>query len=148
MKDIIIDTCTLSSVFVPENIDHIQFEDVYKAIKMGRCRIVYGGTKYIDELSKVRSIIPLILALSKQNKVRVLDSKEVDKKQRRVESIVANPKFNDPHLPAIALVGNCHLICTKDKECMEYIKDKRLYPTHFKVPAFYSSKRNRQLLYD
>lgn len=147
MKDIIIDSCTLSSVFIPTSSDYDQFKDVSEAIYNGQCRMIYGGTKYIEELSKVRSVLRIILALSKKSKVRKLDDSAVDKRQMFVEKLINNPSFNDPHLPAIALVGNCHVICSKDKECMDFVKDKRLYPTHFKVPAFYTSKRNRILLY-
>lgn len=147
MRDIIIDSCTLSSVFIPTSSDYNQFKDVSEALYKGHCRMVYGGSKYIEELSRVRSVLRIVLALSKKNRVRKLDDSAVDKRQKYVERIINDPAFNDPHLPAIAFVGNCHMICSKDKECMEFVKDKRLYPTHFRVPVFYTSKKNRDLLY-
>lgn len=147
MKDIIIDACTLSSVFITSTSDHSQYDAILQALYKGQCRMVYGGKKYMDELAEVNSVHSFLLALSKMNRVRVLDHNEVDERQKIVESIIVNPAFNDPHLPAIAFVGNCHLICTKDKACMKFVKDKRLYSTHFKVPAFYTSKRHRNLLF-
>lgn len=147
MKDIIIDACTLSSVFLTSDSDHAQFFSVLEALQDGHCRMVYGGTKYIKELGEVKSVHAYILALSKMNRVKVLDKDEVDKRQKLVEKAIVHPLFNDPHLPAIAFVGNCHLICSKDKKCVRFVKDKRLYSTHFKVPAFYTSKRHRPLLY-
>lgn len=147
MKNIIIDACALSSVFISSNSDHAQFEAILHALYKGQCCMVYGGKKYMDELAEVSSIHSFILALSKMNRVKVLNHNDVDQRQKIVESIIASPTFNDPHLPAIAYVGNCHLICTKDKACMRFVKDKRLYSTHFKVPVFYTSKRHRSLLF-
>jgi len=147
MKDIIIDACALSSVFLTSSVDHAQFEAILQALYKGQCRMVYGGKKYMDELEVVKSVHSFILALSKANRVRVLNHHDVDEREKVVKKIIPVAAFNDPHLPAIAFVGNCHLICSKDKACMKYVKDKRLYPTHFKVPAFYTSRRHRNLLF-
>ena len=147
MKDIIIDACALSSVFITSSADHSQFAAILQALYKGQCRMVYGGKKYMDELEEVKSVHSFILALSKANRVKVLNHYDVDKREKIVKELIPTPSFNDPHLPAIALVGNCHLICSKDKACMKYVKDKRLYPTHFKIPAFYTSKRHRNLIF-
>lgn len=147
MKDLIIDACTLSSVFKVSSADHAEFEPVLQALYKGQCRMIYGGKKYLDELADVSSVHSFIMALSKGNRVKVLNQDDVDERQKYVETIIKAPDFNDPHLPAIAFVGNCHLICSKDKKCMPFVKDKRLYSTHFKVPSFYTSKRHRSLLY-
>lgn len=147
MKDIIIDACALSSVFITSSVDHAQFDAILQALYKGQCRMVYGGEKYMGELEEVKSVHSFILALSKANRVRVLNHNDVDAREKVVKTIIPVAAFNDPHLPAIALVGNCHLICSKDKACMKFVKDKRLYPTHFKVPAFYTSKRHKSLLY-
>lgn len=147
MKDIIIDACALSSVFITSSSDHSQFAAILQALYKGQCRMVYGGKKYMDEFEEVKSVHSFVLALSKANRVKVLNHHDVDQREKVVKTIIPTPSFNDPHLPAIALVGNCHLICSKDKACMKYVKDKRLYPTHFKTPAFYTSKRHRNLLF-
>ncbi len=147
MKDIIIDACALSSVFISDASDHNEFVDILYALHNGQCRMVYGGDKYMKELKEVHSVHSYILALSKMNRVRVLNHDKVDERQKIVEKIIVDPSFNDPHLPAIAFIGNCHIICSKDKECMKFVKNKKLYSTHFKVPVFYTSKKHKNLLY-
>ena len=112
MKNIIIDACALSSVFISSNSDHAQFEAILHALYKGQCCMVYGGKKYMDELAEVSSIHSFILALSKMNRVKVLNHNDVDQRQKIVESIIASPTFNDPHLPAIAYFANVNFRIT------------------------------------
>ena len=49
---IIIDANTLSLVFNPETKGHEEFKPVFKWIDKGKGKIVYGGTKYEEELIK------------------------------------------------------------------------------------------------
>lgn len=146
-KPIIIDTCVLSKVFNSKTEGHNNFLPVVEAMQKGRCMMLFGGTKYLGEVAKLKRISALINQM-KKGLIRRLDDKAVDQVQTRVEQLVISPDFDDPHLPAMAIVGNCHLICTDDERCMPYIKRRCLYPTHFHTPRFYSRKEHKNLLYD
>jgi hypothetical protein len=147
-KPIIIDSCVISKVFNELTEGHDDFHPVVEAMNKGKCHMLYGGSKYLKELAKLERFIPLFNKLKKAAMMVRVDDKKVDKEQERIEQLITQPDFDDPHLPAMAIVGNCHLICSDDKRCIEYIKKRELYPTHFSTPRFYSRKEHRGLLYN
>jgi hypothetical protein len=53
---IIIDTNRFSSIFEEENSDHDEFKPILDWIIFGKGKIVYGGTKYKQELTRAANI--------------------------------------------------------------------------------------------
>ena len=148
IKPIIIDTCVLSKTFDKNNDGHKEFRPVLDALMRGKCTMLMGGTKYLGEVAKLKRLLTLINKMKRSSMIRRLDDQEVDMNQSRVEQLITHPDFDDPHLPAMAIVGNCHLICSDDERCMKHIKNRVLYPTHFRTPRFYSRVAHKKLLYD
>ena len=146
---IIIDTCSLSSVFERLNSDHLEFIPVLEWIMIGKGKIILGGTKYTEELgAKYRSII---LQLDMAGKVVKMSKDEVDEIQKEIEEEASQrdlKDFDDPHLIALVIVSKCQLICTHDKRSFPFLTDKTLYPSHIKKPKLYTGAQNSNLLND
>ena len=147
-KPIIIDSCVLSEVFCTTAQKHNEYKPVLEAIQKGKCVMIYGGTKFLGEMGKLKKLIPLFIKMGKSGMIKHIDDKMVDIEQQRVEKIITHPDFDDPHLPAMSIVGNCHLICTEDKRCIPHLKRRELYSTHFRTPRFYLRDQHKNLLYD
>ena len=133
---IIIDACCLSSVFHKTDSLHHKYAPVLDWINKRNGFMIYGGTKYLEEFKKVKSVVRIVNLL-KPHKVIVLDKKIVDKEMARVKALIPDKEFNDPHLVAISIVGRCKIICTRDKKCSKFVRSRKLYPNGFTPPVFY-----------
>lgn len=147
-KPIIIDACVLSKVFCSSAQGHEDFQPVLEALHKGKCFMIFGGSKFLGEMAKLKKLVSLFNIMKKNGMLKHIDDKRVDLEQRRVEQIITHPDFDDPHLPAMSIIGNCHLICTDDERCMPHLKRRDLYSTHFRTPRFYSRIGHKKLLYD
>lgn len=110
---LVIDVNSIPSVFDTSANDHQEFEPVKKWILEGNGKMVYGGTKFLDELKKLPKYVALINQLSSAGKTVVLDKNKVDKQTKEVENIVSKD-CDDPHLIAIVRTSRCRVVCTKD----------------------------------
>ena len=145
---IVIDTNTFAAVFDRESQNHNDFRPVLDWIVYGNGKIVYGGTKYKEELRRARKFLGIISQLSKVSKVKEIPEAAVDARQREVESMVVHPDFDDPHLVAIIGVSGCRLICTGDFRAYRFLKSKSFYPKHVERPKIYRNAANQDLLCD
>ncbi len=145
---IIIDICALSSVFVTDSSAHRDFRPLKKWIVFGRGKVVYGGTKYKQELKKAFKFIKIFGQLKRAGKIVELSREDVDEAQKEVEQEIAHRDFDDPHLVAMVLVSKCRLICTNDDRAIPFLKNSKLYPKHFSKPRIYKSAKNADLLRD
>ena len=145
---IVIDTNTFASVFDPSSEKHSEFKPVLEWIVFGNGKIVYGGSKYKQELREARKYLSFFLELSKARKTKEINDAEVDEKQKEIERIVNDKKFNDPQIVAIIVVSGCKLICSEDKSAYPFFKRKDLYPKHITRPKIYSKASNADLLSD
>lgn len=144
---IIIDTNCLSDVFCAGTKNHKKFEPVMDWIIGGIGKMVVGGTKYRGELIKNRKISSFVKTLNmRANKVIMVDDKKVDAWQRKIEELIPDPDFDDPHLPAMVIVGKCHLICTGDVRSVKHVTRPDIYPKGTEIPKYYTSERNKNLL--
>jgi predicted nucleic acid-binding protein len=143
---LVVDTNTFSSISNADSNDHNEFKPILQWIKnaKGAC-FVYGGSKYKEELLKVRSMIFLLDQFKKANKVVTIDGALIDAYEAKLKTINHQEAFNDKHLVAIIEVSNCRLLCTKDEAAMPFIKDEQFYETS-SPPKLYSGARNRDLL--
>ena len=58
---LVIDPGCIPKVFDPMNREHTRFIPVWKWINNGKGRMIYGGTKYLKELSHLSKYLPLIV---------------------------------------------------------------------------------------
>lgn len=146
---IIVDANCISRVFDKTDKEHEEFEPVHKWIISGKGVLIYGGTKYLKELSKFKRVLSLINKLKNyKNKVVVLDNDLVDTEEKRIENAVNDKEFDDPHIAAIVSVSKCRLICSLDARSETFILRSDIYPNGVKPPKFYKGKRHTHLLCD
>lgn len=125
---------------------HHEFKPVFDWIFYGPGRVVYGGTKYKDELKKARRYFGIFLELRKQRKAIEVDDFKVDQRQAELEEMVKHKDFDDAHIIAIVIVSGCRLICSNDSRAYTFIQDKKLYPKNFKRAKIYKGLSNQNLL--
>ncbi len=146
---IIIDTNCLSRVFNRKNKEFPEFEPVFNWIIDGNGFIVYGGSKYMDELKKSNKYLSLFANLNTLKKTFMCkETESIDRLTEYYKEKFGDEDFDDPHLPAIVLVTKCHLICSKDIRSFKYIKCSKMYSKRFKIPQIYYCKNNANLLND
>jgi hypothetical protein len=153
---IVIDTNCFVHVFSIDSKRHPEFKPVYDWLIKGRGKIVYGGSKYRDELKLARKFIPIFAEFSRKNKLVRVPDEDVDEYEEGVkEKLVINgvdhihdERYNDSHLIAIFSISGCKLLCSNDNKSFAFINDKQYYKKDRKPPSFYTSKRNANLLCD
>lgn len=146
---VIVDTNCIASVFDTNSSKHSEFKPVLDWIVDGKGKLIYGGTKYLQELSKAGKYLKLINLLnSRGKKVIVVDKDKVDQEQARIENLIKDKDFDDPHLPAIAIVAKCMLICSEDSRSVKFVTNTDIYPKEIVVPKYYMGLRNKRLLSD
>jgi hypothetical protein len=142
---IVIDANTLSCVFIDSNDDHPKFIPVHDWIIKGKGKMVIGGSKYRKEFEAVTKLNRLMAELSKINKIRDIDSKLVDSKEKELCDKVTHRDFDNQHIVAIVIISGVHLICTKEKQAIPFLTRNAFYPGR-SVPKIYSSSTNADLL--
>lgn len=147
---VIVDTNTFSPVFEAKNVKHAEFSPVLEWVLHGKGKFVIGGSKYMKELEKARRFLKLFATLAKYKtgKIVRLKDADVDKEQERIEKMITDPDFDDPHLPAMVIVSKCQIICSVDTRSVRFVTDSQLYPKGTKVPCYYTGSRNKDLLCD
>jgi len=93
----IIDTNVFGLVFNKQNKEHKGFAPMHAWLHSGRGKLVYGGSKYAEEL-RGSLFKRSILELSRMGKTVVVSTREVDEYARQLKVKVPNKKFDDPHL--------------------------------------------------
>ena len=108
--------------------------------------MVFGGTKYANELSMMRKYIALIQELTRQRKVVVLDKQRVDDAEHLIKEMEADPDFDDPHLVAIVKISGCKVVCSLDARADRFIQAREFYGA--RGPSIYRSRDHGHLLRD
>lgn len=137
MMCIIIDANSLSKVFCVQNKQHKPFKPVLDWIIQGRGKIVFGGTKYREELVNCYKFVRIMTEFDKAGKVVRICDEEVDKKEKQLITRFGSNQFNDFHIVAIVIVSGCRLVCSTDKDSHTFLKEKSFYPRGFKRPCIY-----------
>ena len=143
---ILIDVNVIPTVFCTKSLKHAEFEPVLKWILEGKGLMVYGGSKYKEELGKLGKYLKIIRSLKSFKKAIEIDALEVDRYQKIVEDKEDNLDFDDPHLIAICAVSKCRIICSEDLRSIKFVQNSKFYPKNFHIPKYFTSKRNRALL--
>ena len=145
---IVLDVNVFSEFFNESNSNYGDFEKLRKWVLSEHGKLIYGGSKYKQELTTAHSYLRIMVGLERAGKLICLDDSEVDDLQEQVEKIEPSKKFDDPHLVAIIISSKCRIICTNDKRAIPYLKDQRFYKKPVLKPKVYSSDRNESLLID
>lgn len=135
---IIVDTNCFARVFCRNNKEHADFAPVLDWIVSGNGFLVYGGSKYKQELRNAMKFMHFFNMLKTAKKAVAFDDNLIDRLQEEFEQRFQDPDFDDPHLPAIVLVSKCRLICTKDRRSFRFVTSPDLYPKRFHTPMYYS----------
>lgn len=145
---IIIDANCVANVFSKKAVKHEDFKPVLNWILLGKGLMIYGGTRYKKELAKTAKYLHIVRLLKEVGKAIEGSSMDIDKYQTRVEELCDDIDFDDPHLPAIAVVTKCKIICSEDTRSIPHVQNGKYYPNGFSTPVYYTSKKNKDLLTD
>ena len=125
---------------------HSQFIDVYDWLINKNGVIVYGGTAYKEQLSKVTSVLGVLAELKKSNKIQIVADSAVDDAASYAKSICGSKDFDDEFLVGIVSVSGASVVCVNDPRSHKYIKRKDLYLNNVKRPKIYTGLRTKNLL--
>jgi len=141
---LVIDTCAFPCVFDENSAEHARFAPIVEWLTVGRGKIIFGGSKYKDEIRG--SVFRRILAeFDRRGKlVRVSDTK-VDKLGKELKKRVPDRNFNDEHIVALVALTGCCVVCTDDKQAVPYLKRRDLYPRGVKPPKIYKRASHSSL---
>lgn len=146
MNRLVVDADSLSKVFDKTNKEHREYEPLHKSIiEQRRSLIVYGGTKYSNELKHARKFLRLFAELGKTGLALMLDGQAVDDEEQRIIGLANDPKFNDHHIVAIVVVGRCNIICSSDTNSHGHFKNRLYYPKHLR-PKIYNGLASSGIL--
>ncbi|MBU2494676.1 MAG: hypothetical protein KJ571_18800 [Bacteroidetes bacterium] len=128
--------------------NHKEFKPILDWVIKGNGNIVYGGTKYFNELKNSLKYLKIFIELKKIKKVIKVDDKSVDDLSRKILSDCNEKKLNDEHIIAIVILSKCRIVCTQDKSSFPFLKNKKFYQNGVKRPSLYTSSKNSNLLID
>jgi len=105
----------VGSIFSTESDDYKEFEPIKEWLRKGcNSKIVYGGTKYCNELRTATKYSRIFRFFKEDNRIVELDKELVDKKQEEIMLLVnslkqqnvifddkSRPRFDDSHIAHI-----------------------------------------------
>lgn len=143
---IVIDTNVIASVFKSSSANHAQFKPVKDWIIEGKGQIVFGGTKYIQEIKG--NYLALFNQLKIAKKAVYVKNDLVDTEQSIVDKMLAHKDFDDQHLVGLLRVTKCKLICSLDSKAYPFFRHNLFFTPAASRPKIYSSVTNTNLLCD
>ncbi len=142
----IVDSCCLAMVFDRTNKEHPRFEPLFSWISGSGC-LIYGGTGYRAELEKLPRYLALIVELRKSRHAVSVSDSEVDKIAAELKKEYPDPRFNDPHIVALALASGCQVVCTNDATAINYLKRLVIFNGRgLKRPSIYRGHKSHHKL--
>jgi len=145
---VIIDANCIPLVFSKKNSGHEEFAPVLKWIMSQNGVMVYGGSTYEKELSKLSKYLKIIRFLREIDKAIVGNKENIDQLESEVEKKVSDKDFDDPHLVGIVIDTKCRVICSEDARSVKFVKRSELYPKGVPAPVYYTGSGNSDLLTD
>lgn len=143
---IVVDVNVFTSVFDTQSQDHADFAPVKEWIEKRHGLLVYGGTKFKEELIQSHRRAKLVRLLRDAGCAVEISTRVVDELEADVRRKTTGTKCNDPHIVALLGASRCPLLCSKDKESFPFIKDRQLYPKGCVRVKIYSGPQNAPLL--
>lgn len=145
---IVVDANTWGYVFQENNKKHSDYLPVFRWITKGPGFVVYGGSKYREELKNASKYYGIFLELKKKGRAKEVNPNLVDKHEADVRRAAGTPKCHDAHLIAIFRVSGCRLLCSDDRRSDTYIKNRKYYLAGQRPPSIYRSNVHQHLLND
>ncbi len=152
---VIIDTNAVSITFDSKNTRHSEFKPVVDHLldRGSRVKLVYGGTKYLQEVNNFRKFITLFAELNRIRKLVKIPCNVVDAKHAEIDQLnlkkgrsLADDRYNDGHILALAITSRSKLIVTSDRRSIDFLKERCFYEHVSHIPSFYTSDRNEDML--
>lgn len=143
---IVIDVNVFPCVFDIQSEHHAQFAPIKAWIERRDGFLIYGGSKFKDELLQSYRRARLVRTLRDAGCAVEISTLAVDALEAEIRVKVAGTKCNDPHIIALLATAKCALLCSWDKESFPFIKDRSLYPGGSPKVRIYTSLRNASLL--
>lgn len=143
---IVIDTNTFAMVFDQSNAKHMEFSPVKAWIERGMGFLLFGGTKYLKELSTSYRHMRLVRQLRDAGMAIEISTPVVDGMETTIIKATAGTICNDQHVMALLAAAHCSLVCSEDSKSFEFIKNRSLYPKGSPKVRIYSSAKNVRLL--
>lgn len=143
---IVVDINTLAPVFNEECEMHAEFSAVERWISSGGGVLLFGGTKYIRELSNCYRYLRLINQMKTAYKAVHIDDTVVDREEARVVEGTAGTDCDDQHIIALLCASRCTLLCSNDRRSYQHIKNRALYPRNMRRVRIYTSSKTAHLL--
>lgn len=141
---LVIDTCCLSMVFDPKNKNHRDYIPVLNWIN-GKGRMIYGGTKYNEELGKAARYLAFVTELSRKRRTIQIPNSTVDQIAAELKRKCPEAKFDDEHIVALVLASRCCVVCTNDSVAIAYLKSAELFPEGSR-PKIYRGRPSHKAL--
>ncbi|MBI4618670.1 MAG: hypothetical protein HY739_00660 [Desulfobacterales bacterium] len=142
----VVDINTFAPVFNETCNCHPEFAPVKKWIETGHGFLVFGGTRYKEELGKAYRYLRLVRQMKISGQAIAIQDNVVDAAETEIRGRTAGSNCDDQHIIALLGVSRCPLFCSKDARSYRYITDRTLYPNGMQRVRIYSSSRNQSLL--
>lgn len=143
---IVVDINTYAPVFNERCSRHSDFRPVKEWIENGNGFLVFGGTRYKEELQRTFRYLRLVRQMKVSGQAVAIDDSAVDSAEEVVRQRTVGTHCNDQHIIALLGVSRCPLFCSQDASSFVYIKSKALYPDGMERVRIYSSVKNTALL--
>ena len=106
-------------------------------------KLVIGGSKYWDEISKCTKFWGLVIELKKKRKIFEADKQKVDSLAGVIKNSVP-PDCDDYHLIALLDVSHCYIFVSYDKRADKFIKNWKY--SDGKKRHIYRYKKQKKML--
>src|SRR2546426_1136744 len=98
---VVIDICCVAKVFDPRNQHHQDYAPVFNWVTHGNGKMIYGGTKYGNELRRTSRYFRLITELRRGGRAVKVRDDRADTIAADLKAIVNDPHFDDEHIAAL-----------------------------------------------
>lgn len=137
---IVVDINTLAPVFSEHSKQHKIFSPIKEWIEKGQGFLVFGGSRYMDELMAATKYLRIIRLLNDSGKAIRIRKELVDKAEVEIIKRTKDTDCDDQHIIALLRTSRCPLLCSNDSRSFKHIKNRALYPQDMKRVRIYTSK--------
>ena len=141
---IVIDANVVARVFNQDNAEHQEFKPVKDWIYHGKGIVIYGGTKYIDEIGD--NFQELLVQLRSAGKAIHVSDKHIDTATEEANKAIKHRDFDDAHLVGLLQISECKLIASLDARAFPFFQHPKFFTPAKNRPKIYRGKSNYQLL--
>lgn len=143
---IVVDINALALVFNEDSIRHSEFVHVKNWIEKRHGFLVFGGTKFKEELGKTYHYLRMIRFMKESGQAVAIRDDIVDAEEERVKALTKGKDCDDQHIIGLLCASKCPLVCSEDTRAYPYFSDRTLYPKKMDRVRIYSSSKNSSLL--